>query len=69
MQVKIVIKNVDGSQQSDNCIAELSRAGAPKDSVQIGTYSEINKSVQFQKGLYDCVAYAGQTCEIINQVK
>ena len=69
MIVEIIIKNVTGHPENDNCIAELSRAGAPRNSIVSGVYNENNNSVSFTKGQYDCIAYVGQTCEIVNKIK
>lgn len=65
--VVIIIENVDGSRESDACIAELSRAGCPKGSRVNATYIAENNSCKFTTGKYDCVAYVGETCKIVKE--
>ena len=59
---KIRIKNVDRTPESAGCILELKRAGFPEGSIIHGAkYNPENNSYRWQ----DCVAYVGQTCEVI----
>lgn len=64
--VKIIIKNVTGSIRNECCLDELQRVGVyVGDIIEDGLYSPHNKSVQFSIGCENCVAWVGETCEIV----
>lgn len=64
--VKIIIKNVTGSVSNECCLDELQRVGVYEGTIiEDGFYNPVNKSVQFSKGCENCVAWVGETCEIV----
>ena len=58
----IVIKNVTGSSYNNWCIWELKRAGYPEGTVMENVSLDEKQSVA-KWG--DCVAYVGETCELV----
>ncbi len=64
--VTIRIKNVTGSESNEWLLLELSRAGIKRGNEVTGRYNPISGSVQFSLGTADCVAWVGETCEIID---
>lgn len=59
------IKNVTGSESNEWLLLELSRAGIKRGDEVRGQYNSISGSVQFSNGTAECVAWIGETCEII----
>jgi hypothetical protein len=60
----IRIKNITGTRSNDCAIAELKRAGYPEGTiVEDARYTTSNNACYWD----NCVAYIGQTCEILNQ--
>jgi hypothetical protein len=60
--MKIMIKNVDGTQASEWCIPELKREGHPKGSIiKNARYNESNNSFTWD----NCVAWLNETCIVI----
>jgi hypothetical protein len=59
----IRIKNITGTRSNDGCIWELAREGYPE-----GAIIEDVKFTKSNNACYwdNCVAYVGETCEIIN---
>ena len=64
--VTIRIKNVTGSESNEWLLLELSRPGIKRGVEVRGQYNPISGSVQFSNGTADCVAWVGETCEIID---
>ena len=64
--VTIRIKNVTGSESNEWLLLDLSRAGIKRGVEVRGQYNPISGSVQFSNGTADCVAWVGETCEIID---
>lgn len=65
-QTKIMLVNVTGSATNEWCLFELKKAGFPQGSIIIDPYfDERNNSFTWSSGTNDCVAYLGETCEII----
>ena len=63
----IKIKNVTGNPSNDWCILELKRAGFPEGSIiNNAIFKETNNSFNWSSGTDDCVAYLGETCEIVD---
>lgn len=66
--MKVIIKNVTGTDFNDWCLWELKKDAGIKegDIIEDGSYNPNNKSIHFSRGCVDCVAGVGETCEIIN---
>ena len=64
--VTIRIKNVTGSESNEWFLLELSSAGIKRGVEVRQQYTPISGSVQFSNGTADCVAWVGETCEIID---
>ena len=66
----IIIKNVTGHPSNDWAIFELKRAGFPEGSkVYHVTYSPENNSCQWSSVSDNCVAWLGETCEELPNMK
>lgn len=67
--MKIVIKNVTGDEQNEWCLYELSHYAGIKvgNIIEHGKFDPQNNSVSFSIGEVDCVAWIGETCEIIEE--
>jgi len=64
--MNILIKNVTGEPVNDGLILELSRAGFPSGSVVRGVaFSEANNSCYWSRGNDYCIAYLGETCQVL----
>lgn len=64
--MKIRIKDVTGTTANFWLIYELQRAGFPEGTiVEDATYRPLSNSCEWSSGLFDCVAWIGETCEII----
>jgi len=62
----IIIKNITGDPSNDWCILELKKAGYPEGSiVRNVNYDHKNKSCSWSSGTNHCVAWLGETCEIV----
>jgi hypothetical protein len=62
-RVKVVIKDITGD--NGGLIWELSRAGVKVGDIVEGRYLPNIKAVEFTNGIEDCVAWVGETCELI----
>jgi hypothetical protein len=64
--MNIIIKNVTGEPVNDGLILELSKVGFPAGSkVSHVYYFEPNHTCYWSSGTDDCIAYPGETCEIL----
>lgn len=63
--MRVIIKNVTGGERNACCLDELQRVGVYEGDVVEGIYSQMNKSVHFRVDGNDCVAWVGETCEIV----
>lgn len=60
-KVKVVIKDITG--ENGGLIWELNRAGVKAGDIIEGIYLPSSGAVEFTRGIYDCVAWMGETCE------
>lgn len=67
--MKVLIKNVTGSEFNDWCLWELSKDAGIKegDIIEDGIYNPKTKAFDFSRGGVDCVAWVGETCEILEE--
>lgn len=65
--MKVLIKNVTGSAANEGLLWELSKYAGVKEGrvIEDGILNKKNNSVSFSIGCVDCIAWVGQTCEII----
>lgn len=62
-RVKVVIKDVTG--ENGGIIWELNRAGVKVGDIVEGQYIPNINAVEFTNGIENCVAWVGETCELI----
>ena len=67
--MKVIIKNVTRTDFNDWCLWELKKDAGIKegDIIEDGSYNPNNKSIHFSRGCVDCVAWVGETCEILEE--